>query len=91
MINDYEAVSQAMTDPDADFDALTKKMERLQVLAGLRALGIEGAPQRRQLQLLAYSGSRLLSDPAGVVQAGGTAQERSMTRHHPRTLDAGHT
>jgi hypothetical protein len=31
MVQEYEAVSLAMAEPDADFDALTKKMERLQV------------------------------------------------------------
>ena len=31
MVKEYEDVSQKMADPDADFDALTKKMERLQV------------------------------------------------------------
>ncbi|KAI8464117.1 MAG: ABC family transporter [Monoraphidium minutum] len=30
MVAEYEAVSQKMAEPDADFDALTKKMERLQ-------------------------------------------------------------
>jgi len=31
MVKEFESVSNAMAEPDADFDALTKKMERLQV------------------------------------------------------------
>lgn len=31
MVKEFESVSLAMAEPDADFDALTKKMERLQV------------------------------------------------------------
>lgn len=31
MVAEFEAVSMAMTDPDADLDALTNKMSRLQV------------------------------------------------------------
>lgn len=31
MVAEFESVSMAMTDPDADLDALTHKMSRLQV------------------------------------------------------------
>jgi hypothetical protein len=31
MVKEFESVSNAMAEPDADFDALTKTMERLQV------------------------------------------------------------
>lgn len=34
MIADFEAVSVAMSQPDADLDALTNKMSRLQVSSG---------------------------------------------------------
>jgi hypothetical protein len=44
MVADFEAVSVAMSDPDADFDALTGKMTRLQVRAGQAGeIGKEGA------------------------------------------------
>lgn len=31
MVSEFESVSVAMSDPDADFDALTRKMTQLQV------------------------------------------------------------
>lgn len=34
MVKEYEEVSMKMAEPDADFEALTKKMERLQARAG---------------------------------------------------------
>jgi hypothetical protein len=42
MVADYEAVSAAMAQPDADFEGLTKKMERLQVGAGGAGWGFSG-------------------------------------------------